>query len=347
MSGNPFAQRTAFWRISLVIATWFLSTAGLALNQKDLVAQVPNLDDFQKQFDQLKSGIEAQNFGELPGGDFLPFSETADDRAAIAKIEISLEEERRMGREHLTQYKKKLPRGKNRILDQGPEVAYLQALVSRLQPLMQHHDRYEKIEVMYNPSDITDAQSFAGGKILVFRGLIDIAGSEAALVGVLAHELSHIDRQHLLADTKRIRYAESQFQSNAFDFKSLMQANRMMIKGFAMPFHPTDESEADRDAVDWMFAAGYEPEAFAGVFRSLEQKEKLAIQANGGPGNGGPAQMRLAIKPLLPSFLRSHPLHAERVKSVIAQRDDLVKQQPEKELRTIPFQAAFPPAAAK
>ena len=37
-----------------------------------------------------------------------------------------------------------------------------------------------------------------GGTLIFFRGILDFAGSEAALVGVIGHELSHLDHGHQL-----------------------------------------------------------------------------------------------------------------------------------------------------
>ena len=65
-----------------------------------------------------------------------------------------------------------------------------------------------RFEVFWADSKETDARAFPGGSIVVMRGLVEFAQSEAALVGVLAHELSHIDHGHQLRQARAMKLAK-------------------------------------------------------------------------------------------------------------------------------------------
>jgi Zn-dependent protease with chaperone function len=49
-------------------------------------------------------------------------------------------------------------------------------------------------------SDLINACAAPGGKIFVFRRLLDIVESENELIGILAHEITHIERRHAIRD---------------------------------------------------------------------------------------------------------------------------------------------------
>ncbi len=46
-----------------------------------------------------------------------------------------------------------------------------------------------------------------------------------------------------------------------------------MMALFARPFRPENESEADRDAVEWMMAAGYEPKELSRMLNQWDAKQ--------------------------------------------------------------------------
>ena len=63
---------------------------------------------------------------------------------------------------------------------------------------MNHARRYRQVQVYVADSSEVDAQSIPGGCLVFHRGLLDVAESEAARVGIIGHELSHLDRRHQL-----------------------------------------------------------------------------------------------------------------------------------------------------
>lgn len=229
----------------------------------------------------------------------------AKTKQALADIEITLDEETQYGNDQAADYIRSLERHGLKLVDKGPDVDYVRQLALDLVPRMSHAERYQKLRVFVVQSEYTDARTFPGGTLIFFQGLIDFADSEAALAGVVAHEMSHLDRQHLLLSLKLSRLME----------KSQPRANFAlpMMAGMGMkPFRPEDEVEADRDATDWLHAAGYDPRELAKLFLQLRERNRRSEQ----------------LRAVVPSFLLTHPLEKNRSIAVQARFAELQKDNP-------------------
>jgi len=243
----------------------------------------------------------------------------AAERAAWQDIEISQEEERRVGDAAVERLLADLRRRDIAVARGGRGVEYLEKLVELLRPRLRNAKRYPKIRVLLASSEWTDARSIPGGTLVFFRGIIDFAGSEAALVGVVGHELSHLDRGHQLYDRRLVEAAKQRFGNMAKrnpalgdpalgdpaagEPAALWEDGLALARGFARPLRPEEETEADRDAVAWMVAAGYDPRSLAELFRRWDRRERE----------------RGAAPPAVLDFLRSHPPHAARHADVLAE----------------------------
>ena len=54
---------------------------------------------------------------------------------------------------------------------------------------MTNGKRYPSIQVNLVQSSDCEARTFPGGTIMFFRGLLELGGSEAAVAGIVGHEL--------------------------------------------------------------------------------------------------------------------------------------------------------------
>jgi predicted Zn-dependent protease len=239
-------------------------------------------------------------------------SDTEDDREELKKVEISRREETRAGAAALESFLAQLKHQGISVEKRGSNVQYVERLVAELRPLMKNARRYPKIQVWVADTDETDAKSFPGGSVIISRGLIDYCESEAALVGILGHELAHIDRGHQLNHLRRWKLAQKSFTSG-FDLNRMLAASSMMAKMFMRPFQPEEESEADQDGARWAFQLGYDPMELALVFLSLHERD--GRQPN-----------------FVPSFLRSHPFHVDRYRAMLKQSQTMKLQNPEVDL---------------
>lgn len=246
-------------------------------------------DRLQKMFEQMaaNSGPMAPMFGRL----------TPEQIAKLDAVTVSTTEEGKYGQRILDAYLQQLKEQKIQVSQKGKEVEYLRQLIRSIKPLMSNKDRYRQVDVRLIERDEMDAYSIPGGHLLLTRGMVDKAMSEATLVGVLSHELSHLDRGHQLLPLKQSKLAQQ-----PLDFKDQM----MWLSLVARPFRPEQELEADQDATEWMMSLGYEPKELAKLLTRWDQDQDRTVP----------------WMQFVPGFVKSHPDAGRRAQQVlqIAQR---------------------------
>lgn len=228
---------------------------------------------------------------------------TPEEQRLLDAVKVSIDDEQAFGSPIVKSFLASWEEKEVRVLDEGTEVIYLGKLIETVRPFTSNPDRYPKIKVYLIDIPQVDARAFPGGTLFFTRGLLDQCGSEAALVGLVGHELSHLDRGHVVVPLKRARLmqqAPANFANgfqNGFNpdqfFSNTMTTMRMMGRAF----RPEDEAEADRDGVDWALKAGYDPLEMAKVFARAAQDQQ---------------------DPDFPfaDFFRSHPRNDDRVAAI-------------------------------
>ena len=264
-------------------------------------AQLPNFQQLNpdKFFEQL--------FG-AGGGEL-------NDDARLAKVEVSWDDELRLGQQTFDDFKQRLLAQKDTLVERGREVEYLQKLTGVIRSQMQQAARYRQLKVFVTSWKKPEAMVSPGGKLIVTQGMLDACGSEAALVGVLGHELSHLDRGHLLRRMKQWKLAQQQFSQPAAGFSpdKLVGTMSTMQQLFRRPFGPSEELDADTDGITWTYRAGYDPQALTEVYAAFEKH-----------GMDQPD--------FLPAFLRTHPPSAKRRENLRASLEKLQAAKPETKL---------------
>jgi len=236
---------------------------------------------------------------------------TAEERQLLQEVDVPFSEERRLGQASTEQFLHSLKRQGIAVTDRGRNVEYLQQLVATLHPHMTHAKRYRRIQVYVADSPLTDARSFPGGTLVFFRGILEFAENEAALVGVIGHELSHLDRGHQLTYLRRTKLTQTTFRApNAASPEELFATGITLMRGFTNPFSPEDEAEADNDGATWAFRAGYDPREMAKLFLAMHRRD----------AGKGPAWQ--------PAFFRTHPFHKDRCRAVLERYDELQRTEP-------------------
>ncbi len=263
--------------VALVVAI------GLVSLSRAQNAQQPG-DALQQMFETFasNSGPMAPLFGKL----------SPEQVEQLDKIRIDVADENQFGQRVFDAYLQQLKQSKIAVLQQGKDVTYLRQLLKTLKPRMRNADRYKQLDVRLIDNESADAFSIPGGRLLITRGLLESANSEAAVVGVLAHELSHLDRGHQLIPLK-----QSKLANQPLDFQDRM----MWIALMTRPNRPEHESEADEDATRWMMAAGYDPRELAKLLSSWDQQQNH-------------------VAPWLqfvPGFVKSHPDAGKRAQDVL------------------------------
>lgn len=241
--------------------------------------------------------------------------ETPEERQRLERVEISFDEEKKFGAAAAEQFREALGRQGIATAERGQDVEYLRRLVETLRPQMTHAERYRRLKVYVVDSPLTDARTFPGGTLFFFRGMLDFAENEAALAGVVGHELSHLDRGHLLLPLRRAKFAQTAFGGQGgLSPEQFFASATTMMRTFTRPFRPEDEAEADLDGAAWAYRAGYDPREMGRLFLALHRRD-----AGKGPD-------------FLPAFLRTHPFHMDRFRAIQARYDELRRAEPAERL---------------
>lgn len=242
----------------------------------------------------------------------------AEDAKLLEGVEISAAEERAFGRELIAVYEDDLRMQGLDLLRRGKDHDYVRRLVETIRPFMKHADRYPEISVTIVDSPRVDARSFPGGCLYFCKGLLRFAESEAALVGIIGHELSHLDHGHQLVSLKKSRLFDREadlFRRGAIADPAV--ATQWIGRFVPRPFRPEDEAVADADGARWAFDAGYDPRALADLFDRMHQANP-------------------ALRIPFSSFLRSHPYNEDRRDAILREFDRLEKVEQQRDDQRIP-----------
>jgi beta-barrel assembly-enhancing protease len=128
--------------------------------------------------------------------------------------------------------------------------------------------------------DSVDINAFAlpGGFFFVDSGLILAADNEAELAGVMSHEIAHVAachaaRQNTRGQLMNLASIPLIFVGGGVGYAAQNIAGLALPLGF-LKFSRGFESEADYLGVEYMYKAGYDPQAFTAFFEKIRTLEK-------------------------------------------------------------------------
>jgi len=127
-------------------------------------------------------------------------------------------------------------------------------------------------------SDEINAFALPGGFFYVNSGLILNADEEAELAGVMAHETAHVCAHHAVRQMTRMNYAQlgtiPLIFIGGWTGYGIYEAASIGIPITFMRFSREFESQADYLGVQYMYRAGYDPQAFITFFEKIQALEK-------------------------------------------------------------------------
>ncbi|MGA2908993.1 MAG: M48 family metallopeptidase [Terracidiphilus sp.] len=129
-------------------------------------------------------------------------------------------------------------------------------------------------------SDEINAMALPGGFFYVNSGLILAADEEAELAGVMAHETAHVCAHHAAREMTRLNYAEIGMIPLEimlpYDLTGygIYEAAQLAIPITFLQFSRDFEAQADYLGVQYMYRAGYDPQAFITFFEKVQALEK-------------------------------------------------------------------------
>jgi predicted Zn-dependent protease len=127
-------------------------------------------------------------------------------------------------------------------------------------------------------SDEINAMALPGGFFYVNSGLILNADEEAELAGVMAHETAHVCAHHAVREQTRLNYAQlgtiPLIFIGGWTGYGIYEAASIGVPITFMKFSREFEAQADYLGVQYMYRAGYDPQAFISFFEKIQALEK-------------------------------------------------------------------------
>lgn len=161
-----------------------------------------------------------------------------------------------------------------------------------------------------------NAFAMPGGFVAANAGLITAMNREDELAGVLAHEISHVQQQHILRafeDMKKMSIPimlamlgvmiASANRTDDAGMAAIMTGTSLMQQR-QINFTRSEEAEADRFGIQTLARSGFDPNAMAGAFQTLQKMMRV---------NGVD----------VPEFLLDHPLDTKRIADAKARAEQL------------------------
>jgi predicted Zn-dependent protease len=147
------------------------------------------------------------------------------------------------------------------------------------QNIVLHSDAKIPFTIKVIDSDEVNAFALPGGFFYVNKGLILAADNEAELAGVMAHEIAHVCARHAMENERKMQVLDYGLLAGMIlgggIIGNVLYNGGGLIEGMAfLKFSRGAEEEADRLGVQYMWAAGYDPNAMATMFEKLEAKNK-------------------------------------------------------------------------
>jgi len=164
-------------------------------------------------------------------------------------------------------------------------------------------------------NDVPNAFALPGGYIFVHTGLIGIAAEEDEFAGALAHEIAHVAARHLTCRETKAQLANIgtiplSILLGGWAGMAARQAAGAAIPMTFLSFSRHDESEADFLGVQYMWAAGYDPNGAISMFEKLETLQRTQPSA-------------------VSKLLSTHPMDSDRIAKTQAEIDKILPSKPE------------------
>ncbi len=179
-------------------------------------------------------------------------------------------------------------------------------IATAVEQFLQEHGRSERFEWEFNLVDSPEMNAWAmpGGKIAIYRGLLQVTDTPPRLAAVMGHEVAHVVAGH--GSERLSQGLLTQFGGMALSaaLSNRPEATRALWMqayglgaqvGVMLPYSRLHEREADRLGMIFMAMAGYDPHAALDVWMRMAER-------GSGPG--------------VPAFLSTHPTDEQRIRDI-------------------------------
>lgn len=223
------------------------------------------------------------------------------------KNKYTPEQDVQLGQEAAAEVRKEYP-----IISDDQIASYLDRLGRSLVSAAPANLNNPAFQYSFTPVNLKEINAFAlpGGPMFVNRGMFDAAQGEGEVVGVMAHELSHVLLRHGTANATKAQRFQVGAVAGAIAGaiigggwgEAISQGSQFGFGAWLMKYSREYEKQADLLGAQIMARAGYDPRDLARMFEAIEKESK---------GNTPP------------QWLSSHPNPGNRVQYIRAEADKL------------------------
>jgi beta-barrel assembly-enhancing protease len=218
----------------------------------------------------------------------------ASAAVALSLAMVSVQEEIAIGRQANAQVRKQVPQ-----LRDATTSRYVSELGMRLARVAPG----PKYPYSFAVADYREINAFSlpGGPVWINRGVLQVAGNESQVAGVLAHEIAHIARRHAADQLTKVMVANwglgllGAVLGNTGGANAAQVAARFIANGVVLKFNRDDERDADQVGLRILQRAGWDPRGMVELFEVLERTNAR---------NPGAVEV----------FFSTHPAPADRIR---------------------------------
>jgi predicted Zn-dependent protease len=163
--------------------------------------------------------------------------------------------------------------------------------------------------------DTPNAFALPGGYVFVYTGLIKIADEEDEFAGALAHEIAHVAARHMTCHATKSQLTQLLSLPlgaiiGGWGGVAARQGAGFGLPAMLMKFSRADESEADYLGVQYLYAAGFDPNGVISILEKLEALQRTK------PG-------------IMDRVYGTHPTDGTRIDKVQAEIQRILPSKPE------------------
>jgi predicted Zn-dependent protease len=182
-----------------------------------------------------------------------------------------------LGREAAQEVERQLPVLRDDNIDN-----FVERIGERLVQNIPAEFRHPEFRYTFDVVNLREINAFAlpGGPMYAHRGMLEKAGSEAEIAGVLAHEISHVALRHGTAQaTKATKYQIGQVGAAILGAiiggrtgEVVSGVGQFGIGAAFLRYSREYEKQADLLGAQIMARTGYDPRAMASMFRTIQRE---------------------------------------------------------------------------
>jgi hypothetical protein len=199
----------------------------------------------------------------------------------LPKNNYTPEQDVEIGRKAAAEVRQQYP-----IINDESISVYLTKLGDRLVAVAPPELNQKVYEYSFTPVNLKEINAFAlpGGPMFVQRGMFDAAANEGEVVGVMAHELSHVLLRHGTANATKAQNPWLQLGQIAGVLggavvggaagSAIIQGSQFGLGTILLRYSRDFEKQADLLGAQLMAKAGYDPRALAHMFETIAAESK-------------------------------------------------------------------------